>query len=89
MNIEQSVQVLRELVSVSLVVSAPALLVSVVVGVAVSLVQAVTSIQESSLSFIPKVLALGTVIVATAPWIMKTLMNFTISYLNKLPEAVR
>lgn len=89
MNIEQSVQVLRELVSVSLLVSAPALIVSVVVGVAVSLVQAVTSIQESSLSFIPKVLALGTVIVATAPWIMKTLMNFTISYLNKLPEAVR
>jgi flagellar biosynthetic protein FliQ len=89
MNIEQSVQILRELVSVSLMVSAPVLAVSVTVGVAVSLVQAVTSIQEASLSFIPKALSLGTVMVVSAPWILKTLMNFTTSYLNQLPEAVR
>ena len=89
MNIEQSVEVLRELVSISLLVASPILAVSVSVGVAVSLVQAVTSVQEASLTFIPKVLALGTVMVVTSPWILKTLMTFTITYLNKLPEAVR
>lgn len=89
MNIEQSVEVLRELVSVSLMVAGPILAVSVTVGIAVSLLQAVTSIQEASLTFIPKVISLGIVMVVTAPWILRTLMNFTIGYLSRLPEAVR
>ena len=89
MNIEQSVDILRDLVTVALTVSAPILLVAVSVGVAVSLLQAVTSIQEASLSFIPKVTALGITVVVVAPWILKTLMDFTIVFLNRLPEAVR
>ncbi len=89
MNIEQSVDILRDLVTVALTVSAPILIVAVSVGVVVSLLQAVTSIQEASLSFIPKVTALGITMVVVAPWILKTLMNFTILFLNRLPEAVR
>lgn len=89
MNIEQSVDILRDLVTVALTVSAPILLVAVSVGVVVSLLQAVTSIQEASLSFIPKVTALGITMVVVAPWILKTLMDFTIIFLNRLPEAVR
>ncbi len=89
MNIEQSVDILRDLVTVALTVSAPILLVAVSVGVAVSLLQAVTSIQEASLSFIPKVTALGITMVVVAPWILKTLMDFTIVFLSRLPEAVR
>ncbi len=89
MNIEQAVDVLRDLVTVSLTISAPILLVAVSVGVVVSLLQAVTSIQEASLSFIPKVTALGITMVVVAPWILKTLMNFTIIFFNRLPEAVR
>lgn len=89
MNIEQSVDILRDLVTVALTVSAPILLVAVSVGVVVSLLQAVTSIQEASLSFIPKVTALGITMVVVAPWILKTLMDFTIVFLNRLPEAVR
>ena len=89
MNIEQAVDVLRDLVTVSLTISAPILLVAVTVGVIVSLLQAVTSIQEASLSFIPKVTALGITMVVVAPWILKTLMNFTIIFFNRLPEAIR
>jgi flagellar biosynthetic protein FliQ len=89
MNIEQSVDILRDLVSVALTVSAPMLLVAVSVGVVVSLLQAVTSIQEASLSFIPKVVSLGITMVVMGPWILKTLMDFTILFLNRLPEAVR
>lgn len=89
MNIEQSVQVLRELVSVSILVSSPILAVSVSVGIAVSLLQAVTSVQEASLTFIPKLVSLGIVMVVTAPWILRTLMTFTIKYLTQLPETVR
>jgi len=89
MNIEQSVDILRDLVTVALTVSSPILLVAVAVGVVVSLLQAVTSIQEASLSFIPKVVALGITMVVVAPWILKTLMDFTMVFLNRLPEAVR
>jgi flagellar biosynthetic protein FliQ len=89
MNIEQSVDILRDLVTVALTVSSPILLVAVSVGVVVSLLQAVTSIQEASLSFIPKVVALGITMVVVAPWILKTLMDFTMVFLNRLPEAVR
>ena len=53
MNIEESVQILRELVSVSLLVASPFLAVSVSVGLAVSLVQAVSRIPEALLPFIP------------------------------------
>lgn len=89
MNIEQSVDILRDLVTVALTVSSPILLVAVSVGIVVSLLQAVTSIQEASLSFIPKVVALGITMVVVGPWILKTLMDFTIIFLNRLPEAVR
>jgi flagellar biosynthetic protein FliQ len=89
MNIEQSVDILRDLVTVALTVSSPILLVAVSVGVVVSLLQAVTSIQEASLSFIPKVVALGITMVVVAPWILKTLMDFTMVFLNRLPEAVK
>ena len=89
MNIEQSVQVLRELVSVSILVSSPILAVSVSVGIAVSLIQAVTSVQEASLTFIPKLVSLGIVMVVSAPWILRTLMTFTIKYLTQLTETVR
>jgi flagellar biosynthetic protein FliQ len=89
MNIEQSVDILRSLVTTSLMVSGPILIVAVSVGVVVSLLQAVTSIQEASLSFIPKVTAIGLTMVVVAPWILRTLMDFTVQFLNRLPEAAR
>jgi flagellar biosynthetic protein FliQ len=77
------------MVTTSLAVSSPVLIVAVVVGVLMSIVQSVTSIQEPSLSFIPKVTALGVIMVVSAPWILRLLMNFTIAFLNRLPEAAR
>ena len=89
MNIEQSVDILRDLVSTALTVSSPILMVAVSVGVVVSLLQAITSIQEASLAFIPKVTAIGVTMVVVAPWILRTLMDFTMLFLNRLPEAAR
>jgi flagellar biosynthetic protein FliQ len=89
MNIEQSVDILRSLVTTSLTVASPILIAAVTVGVVVSLLQAVTSIQEASLAFIPKVTALGITMVVVAPWILRILMDFTIVFLNRLPEATQ
>ena len=89
MNIEQSVEILRQLVATSLLVISPILLVSLVVGLIVSLLQSVTSIQEQTLSFVPKLVAIALVLVIAAPWMLRQLMQFTVTYISRLPEMVR
>ena len=89
MNMEQSLEILRVLISTSLLVVSPILLVSLVVGVTVSLFQSVTSIQEQTLSFVPKLIAIAGALVLVAPWMLRTLMQLTTSFLTRLPEMVK
>ncbi len=62
---------------VALQISLPVLLVSLVVGLIVSIFQAVTQLQEPTLTFIPKILATVLVLVLAGPWMLNTLINFT------------
>ncbi|MCE9612525.1 MAG: flagellar biosynthetic protein FliQ [Chthoniobacter sp.] len=89
MNIEQAIEILRQLVTTSLMVVSPILLVSLVVGLAVSMLQSVTSIQEQTLAFVPKLLAIALVLVIAAPWILRQLMQFTIMYILRIPQMVK
>ena len=89
MNQESAIEMLRSLITVSLTVVTPVILAALVVGVAVSLLQAITSIQEPTLSFAPKLIAIGAVIIIGAPWMGRQLMQFTIFFLNKIPEMTR
>ena len=89
MNMEQSIEILRQLIGTSLLVVSPILLGSLLVGLVVSLLQSVTSIQEQTLSFVPKLLAVALVIVVGAPWILRQLMQFTITYISRIPDMVR
>ena len=89
MNMEQSIEMLRQLIGTSLLVVSPILLGSLLVGLVVSLLQSVTSIQEQTLSFVPKLLAVSVVIVVGAPWILRQLMQFTITHISRLPDMVR
>lgn len=89
MNQESAIEMLRSLITVSLTVMTPVILAALVVGVAVSLLQAITSIQEPTLSFAPKLIAIGAVIIVGAPWMLRQLMQFTIFFLNKIPEMTR
>jgi flagellar biosynthetic protein FliQ len=89
MNQETAIEMLRSLITVSLTVVTPVILAALVVGVAVSLLQAITSIQEPTLSFAPKLLAIGAVIIVGAPWMVRQLMQFTIFFINKMPEMTR
>ena len=63
---------------VTLQISMPVLGVSLVVGLLVSIFQAVTQLQEPTLTFIPKILAVVLVIVIAGPWMMNTMLGFTI-----------
>jgi len=89
MTPEMAVEFLRMLITTSLLVTFPVLLAAILVGVVVSLIQAVTSIQEQTLSFAPKLVAVGAVIVIGAPWMIRQLMEFTILFLSRIPEMAR
>ena len=89
MTIEQAIEVLRQLVTTSLLVISPLLLTAMIVGLVVSLLQSVTSIQEQTLTFVPKLVATALALVLGGPWILRTLMQFTIAQISRLPDVVK
>lgn len=89
MNIEQAIEILRSLITTALMVVAPILGAALVVGILVSLFQSVTSIQEQTLTFVPKLIAIGFIVLIAAPWLLRIMMQFTISFLSRLPEMAR
>jgi flagellar biosynthetic protein FliQ len=72
----------------TLKISAPFLLAALVVGLAVSVFQAVTQIQEMTLSFIPKILVTGAVIALGGPWMLDMLVGYTRDLLESIPQLV-
>ena len=72
-----AVQIGRELLYTALLLSLPTVLVSMVVGLVISIFQTVTSIQEQTLTFAPRILAVGIAMVVTMPWTLEVLVNFS------------
>lgn len=78
------IEIARESMIVMLKISAPALLGGLVVGLIVSLFQAVTQIQEQTLTFVPKVLTIFLVLLLFLPFMMHTLMDFTRGVMDRM-----
>jgi flagellar biosynthesis protein FliQ len=83
------VYLFRETFYTTLLVSAPMLLLSLVVGLLISIFQAATSIQEFTLTFVPKIIAVAVVTVLTLPWMMDVLISFTTNLFNQIPGLGR
>ncbi|MBF1050816.1 MAG: flagellar biosynthesis protein FliQ [Peptostreptococcaceae bacterium] len=77
MDIDIVVNVIQQASLMILLLSAPMLLIGLVVGLAVSIFQATTQIQEATLSFVPKIVAVLGSLVIFGPWIISSMMNFT------------
>jgi flagellar biosynthetic protein FliQ len=75
--------------TVTMTVSAPFLLAGLAVGLVVSIIQAATSIQEPTLSFIPKVVVTGVVIGIAGPWMMDTIVGYTRALYESIPALVQ
>ena len=75
----------RQAIMVSLLVSAPILAAGLVVGLAVSVFQAVTQIHEMTLTFIPKIVAMTLVMVLVLPWMLNQLLDYTRNLFERLP----
>jgi flagellar biosynthesis protein FliQ len=80
--------IVTQAMSVTLKVSAPFLLAGLVVGLVISIFQAVTSIQEQTLAFIPKILVTGAVLALAGPWMLDQLLSYTRDLYSQIPVLV-
>lgn len=78
-----------EALKVTLMISAPMLGFGLVTGIAVSIFQAVTSIQEMTLTFIPKILAVVLALLIFFPWLLQTMLRFTHKVFADIPLIIR
>jgi len=88
MTVDFIVGIMAEAIKVTLLVAAPVLIVGLIVGVTISLFQAVTQIQEITLVFVPKIVAVLLVLVAALPWMLSLLMTFTHNLLVNIPSYI-
>jgi flagellar biosynthetic protein FliQ len=70
-------------------VASPMLVGALVIGLAVSIFQAVTQINEATLTFIPKIAVVGVVLLISAPWMLDVLSKFTVGLFENIPNYVR
>ena len=77
MGIDEATEIVRHTLVLALIVSAPMLLIGLVVGIAVSLFQAVTQIQEQTLTFIPKIVSMIAAAILLLPWIGERLLDYS------------
>lgn len=82
-------QLAQNALLVTLQISAPILALSLLAGLVVSVFQAATQIQEMTLTFIPKILALAAALIAFGPWMLRTMMSFASNLLIDLPKYVK
>ena len=88
MNQDTVVNLAAQAMSLSLKVAGPLLLVALVIGLLVSIFQAVTQIQEQSLSLIPKIVGIAGVIVVLGPWMLDKLVAYTTSLYTSIPSLL-
>jgi flagellar biosynthetic protein FliQ len=81
--------IVRQAIETAVIISLPMLAVGLVVGVSVSIIQTVTSVQDSILSFIPRAVAIFVVFALTFPWMLRVLTGFSAALIRRLPELVR
>jgi flagellar biosynthetic protein FliQ len=89
MNPEFAVELLKTMIYQALAIAAPILLTAMVIGLCISLFQAVTTINEQTLTFVPKALAVIGILLLLMPWIVRTLIEFTVSVIQKMPQMVQ
>jgi len=88
MNQDTVVNLASQAMSLALKIGGPLLLVGLVVGLAVSVFQAVTQIQEQSLTLIPKIAGVAVVIVLLGPWMLGQLVHYTAALYTSIPSMV-
>jgi flagellar biosynthetic protein FliQ len=85
MDVDIAAELGREALLITLLISMPAMLTGMIVGLAISIFQSVTSIQEQTLSFVPKIIVTLVVTLVALPWIATQLMEYTVDLYLSIP----
>lgn len=88
MTPEYVVHLGQQAIYLMLIVSAPMLIAGLVVGLGISILQAVTQIHEVTLTFIPKILVVSLALVVALPWMIQKLLDFMIMLMQQIPAIV-
>jgi len=88
MSPETVVTVGRHALEMTLMLAAPLLLTALAVGLIVGIFQAATQINEMTLSFIPKLLAMAAVLAITGPWMLRSLVEYTRNLMESIPGMI-
>jgi flagellar biosynthetic protein FliQ len=89
MNPEFAIELLKTMMFNAVTLAAPILVTAMVVGLAISLFQAVTTIHEQTLTFVPKALGIVALLVVLLPWMLRTAVEFATAVIQKIPEMAR
>lgn len=89
MNPEFAIELLKNMMYQALAIATPFLATAMTIGLAVSLFQAVTTIHEQTLTFVPKALGVVAVLLLLLPWIVRSLVEFTTAVIEKMPQMVQ
>lgn len=88
MNPEFATELVKAMMFEAITLASPFLVTAMVVGLGVSLFQAVTTIHEQTLTFVPKALAIVGVLVVLLPWMLRSVIEFTTAVIQKMPQMV-
>ena len=88
MNQDVVINVAMQAMQVAFKIAIPLLLVGLVIGLVISVFQAVTQIQEQTLTFIPKIVGMGLVLVIAGPWMLSEIVTYTQQLYGSIPEMV-
>jgi flagellar biosynthetic protein FliQ len=89
MNPEFAAELLKTLMFQAVTLAAPILLTALVVGLAISIFQSVTSIQEQTLTFVPKALGIVALLVLLLPWMLRSTIEFATAIIQKMPQMTQ
>ena len=88
MNEAEILEIARDGIVVMIKIGAPIMVLALVVGLAISLVQALTQIQEATLSFVPKAVGVGAAILFSGNWMLHEMITFTTQLFEKIPQLL-
>jgi flagellar biosynthetic protein FliQ len=77
MTVDQAIDLLKQAMMMALIIVGPILVIGMIIGLLISLVQAITQIQEQTLSFVPKLFAMAICVMLVMPWMFQRLIAYT------------
>ena len=89
MSADMAIQIGRDALYMVMLISSPMLILGLLVGVLVSIFQATTQIQEQTLVFVPKIIAIFVAIVVFGPWMLSLMVDYTREIISSIPNMIR